>query len=88
MHFIENPVSDVPKRWKNDTEENHKEILTNEEINRVLQKLKELNYRHFIMFFILADTSMRGNGLVNIKIKNVQLEKRIISTWDKGKMGK
>ena len=86
LHFIENPVTEVQRRWKNDREEKHREILTNDEINRVLQKLKETNFRHYMVFFILADTSMRGNGLVNIKIENIKLEKRIITTWDKGKM--
>ncbi|NHI91078.1 MAG: hypothetical protein EAX96_01160 [Candidatus Lokiarchaeota archaeon] len=52
----------------------------------MLQKLKEMNYQYNIIFFILADISMRGNDLVNIKIKNIQLEKAIISTWVKGKM--
>ncbi len=86
LHFIENPVTSITRRWKNDKEDKMREILTNQEINRVLKKLKKINYRNYVIFFVLADTSMRGNGLVNIEIKNVQLDKRIISTWDKGKM--
>jgi len=86
LHFIENPITNVNRRWKNDKEDKIREILTNSEINRVLSELKKTNYRNYIIFYVLADTSMRGNGLVNIEIKNVQLDKRIISTWDKGKM--
>ncbi|MHA1313814.1 MAG: tyrosine-type recombinase/integrase [Candidatus Helarchaeota archaeon] len=86
LGFIENPITDNKKKWKNDPDERVSEILTNDEIKRVLGVLRKKNYRDYMIFYILADTSMRGNGLVNIKIKNINLEKRLIKTWDKGKL--
>jgi len=86
LHFIENPITNIRKKWKNDKEETLREILTNEEIREVLSELKIKDRRLYIMFYILADTSMRGNGLINIKIKNIFLNKRLIKTWDKGKL--
>ncbi|MHA1797840.1 MAG: tyrosine-type recombinase/integrase, partial [Candidatus Helarchaeota archaeon] len=88
LHFIENPVSNITRRWKSDEEETIFEILTNNEIKCVLREFKERNWRDYMMVYILADTSMRVNGMLNIKIENIHVEKRIIRTFDKGKMRK
>ena len=89
LHFVENPVTTYQRKWK-DTEEptRYREILTNDEIKRVLQELKKRNLRDYIMCYLLADTSMRVDGMANIKLENLNLEKRIIITKDKNRMRK
>lgn len=79
-------VLSIKRRWREDAKRTPKTILTNTEIKMVLLHLKELNYKHYISFYILADTAMRVNGLCNLKIANINLKKRFTDTFDKGKM--
>ena len=88
LNFLENPVVDIKRKWKADREMKNIEILTNQEIKIILEDLKQINYRSYLMFYILADTSMRVNGLCNIEADNINFEKRIVLTYDKGKMRK
>lgn len=86
LYFMENPVSQKKRKWKNDREVNQIDILTNPEIRQLLPEIKTLGYREYIIFAILVHTSMRINGLTNIMIEKVDMGKRLIRTWDKGKM--
>ncbi len=88
LHFIENPITEYKRKWKDDEKEDFGEILTNDEIKQVLHELKRRNIRNYIMLYIIADTSMRVDGMTNIKLENIGLEKRIIITKDKNKLRK
>ncbi|MHA1380562.1 MAG: tyrosine-type recombinase/integrase [Candidatus Helarchaeota archaeon] len=90
QHFIENPISDRRRNWKEDLEPVKRNTLTNNEILEILKimRQKKYSFRNYLMFYVLADTSMRINGIINIKIKNVDLDKRLIKTIDKGKIRK
>lgn len=85
LYFIENPISNIKRNWKNDKEIKKVEILTNNEIKKILIELKKINYRYYLIFYILADTSMRVNGLSNVEIQNINFNRRTIKTFDKGK---
>ena len=80
------PKLDFKLRWNDDDEPFVREILTFAEIELVLEKLKKLNFRYYIIFYMLADTSMRANGLCNIKIDDIDFSNRAIKTKDKGKV--
>ncbi|MHA1755194.1 MAG: tyrosine-type recombinase/integrase [Promethearchaeota archaeon] len=88
LHFIENPNTDYKRKWKDDEKENFGEIMTNDGIKRVLHELKRINIRNYIMLYIIADTSMRVDGMTNIKLENIKMERRIIITKDKNKLRK
>lgn len=87
LHFKSNPLSNIKRKWKPDKEVKKQYVLTNDEIRDVLFYTRK-DYRIYILFYLLADTSMRLNGCLNIKIKNIDLEDRSIVTFDKGKMRK
>ncbi|NHI94483.1 MAG: site-specific integrase [Candidatus Lokiarchaeota archaeon] len=71
-------ITGYKRKWKDDEKENFGEILTNDEIKLVLHELKRINIRNYVMLYIMADTSMRVDGMTNIKLENIDLEKRII----------
>ena len=77
---------DYKLKWKSDSEIFNRDILTIDEIKLVLNYLKRYNFRFYLVFFILADTGMRVNGLVNIQISNIDLENRKIIVYEKGKI--
>ncbi|MHA1229227.1 MAG: tyrosine-type recombinase/integrase [Candidatus Helarchaeota archaeon] len=72
--------------WKRDEHIFQRDVLTISEIKSILKILKNKNYKYYMMFYILADTGMRANGLANLKINDINLEKRKIITLDKSKI--
>ncbi|MBD3226814.1 MAG: tyrosine-type recombinase/integrase [Candidatus Lokiarchaeota archaeon] len=71
----------LKRRW-NYEPPRKRDFLTNEEIKLVLGKLKKINLRDYILFFILADTSMRASELSRIRIGVIHFNDRIIETSD------
>jgi len=91
LNFIEDPTSNIKRNWKKDDERTIFEILTIDEIKQVLFALKykptmNTTPKDFMMFYVLANTSMRRMGLCNIKIKDIHLDERYLLTFEKGKM--
>lgn len=80
------PRIDFKLKWRRSKDiPGEGDILTIDEIVLVLAELKKGNFKHYLVFYILSDTSMRQTGLVNIMLENVDLDNRKIKTFDKGR---
>jgi len=60
-----------------------KEILTEEEIEKILDYFKRYNFKHYIIFRLLLETGMRKGELISIKVQDIDIEKRYVKTHGK-----
>ncbi|MHA1874890.1 MAG: tyrosine-type recombinase/integrase, partial [Promethearchaeota archaeon] len=60
-----------------------KEILTKEEITKILDHFKRYNFKHYIIFRLFLETGMRKGELIQIKCSNIDIEERYIRTHGK-----
>ncbi len=58
-------------------------VLTNEEVKRLLNYNFNWNYQYYLIIRIFAETGMRAGEFLSINVKDVDIEKRLVSVVGK-----
>ncbi len=74
------------KNGHKESESNKDVVLTKKEVEKLLAYYKMSNHKLYLVFRILAETGMRIGEFSSIKIKDVDIKKRILTV--RGKTGK
>jgi len=81
--LIKIPTKSVDWRGASGNGKIMKDILTKEEITKILDYFKRYNFKHYIIFRLLTETGMRKGELISAKVHNIDIQKRYIRTHGK-----
>ena len=74
------------KKWKavhKIPKSNADVFLTIEEIKRVLDYLKRINFKYYLIFRLFAESGLRKAGIINLDYDKIFLDKRYLDTKEK-----
>lgn len=74
------------RKWKavhKEPNSNTDVFLTVGEIKQILDYLKRINFKYYLIFRLFAESGLRKGGVINLDYDNVFLEKRYIYTKEK-----